>query len=108
MTLKYRNTATGRVVEILEPHEVVEQAEAAAEERAKVGSKRAKREAEMIFERGLKTSRHVERTIKVMNGDGTRWERVSDSTQTADAAPPKAKTTPKAGAKTSGDKANDE
>ncbi len=82
MTQKFRNTATGRVVVVKEPAEVIAEAEAAAEDRAKAGSKRAKRDAEAIAEAGVHAARAAERTLKAMNDpDGRRWKRVADNTR---------------------------
>lgn len=75
MALKFKNNATGRVVDMPEPHEVIAAAEAEAEVRARVGSKRAKREAEAIADRGVKLAGQAERTIKAMSGDCRRWSR---------------------------------
>lgn len=79
MALSYKNQRTGRVVTMLEPTEVEDQAEAEAEALARKGTKKSRNMAERVAELGRKKAIHVKHTIIRMDASET-WQRVSDKT----------------------------
>lgn len=74
MALNYRNTRTGRIVSMLEPNEVISLAEAESERVGRSGTKKARREAEIIASRAQRQSVHVRHTLDKMDAS-TKWER---------------------------------
>lgn len=78
MALTYRNTITGRVVTMAEPNEVTAAAEVAAERASRPGTKKAKREAQVIADRAQHQSVHLRQVLRKMD-ESTKWQRFEPS-----------------------------
>lgn len=78
MALKYRNAVTGRVVTMLEPTEVINDAEKQAAEVARGGTKQARVQGELIADRAQQQAVHTRHTLAKMD-ESDKWERVKES-----------------------------
>ncbi|MPZ27538.1 MAG: hypothetical protein GEV12_14295 [Micromonosporaceae bacterium] len=74
MALTYRNTRTGRVVTMPEPGEVLAEGEERAERASRPGTKKARREAEIIADTAARNAVHVRHTLDKMDAS-TKWQR---------------------------------
>lgn len=75
--LKYRSIRTGKVVEMLEPHEIERDADLRAEELARSDSKPERAQAESVRIKGAQMAGHARRTLDSMN-ESAVWERVTE------------------------------
>lgn len=89
MALTYRNTRTGRVVTMPEPGEVLSQGEEHAERVSRSGTKKARREAEIIADTATRNAVHVRHTLDKMDAS-SKWERFVEQSGEPEAGSPDA------------------
>lgn len=82
--LKYRHRKFGHIVDVAEPADVLAQADAEAERIARVGTKRAKREAEAIGEYAAWQANRQRATLARMD-ESRKWERYTPPAEPASA-----------------------
>lgn len=74
MALTYRNTLKGHVVAVPEPADILTAAEAEAEKLARLGTKRARLDAELLMDKAQSRALHQRQTLAKMD-ESRRWER---------------------------------
>lgn len=87
MALTYRNTRNGRMVSMSEPGEILAKGEADAERASRPGTKKARREAEIIADTAQRNAVHVRHTLDKMDAS-TKWERYNPPADPGVSAPP--------------------
>ncbi|HEX7160537.1 MAG TPA: hypothetical protein VF223_04780 [Trebonia sp.] len=85
--LKYRHRKFGHIVDVLEPADVLAQADIEAERVARVGTKRAKRDAEAIGEYAIWQANRQRQTLARMD-ESRKWERYTPPAEEPAKAPP--------------------
>lgn len=82
MALTYRNTRNGQVVTMPEPNEVIADAEVAAERASRPGTKKARREAQIIADRAAQQGVNLRQVLRKMD-ESAKWQRYEPSVEPA-------------------------
>jgi hypothetical protein len=91
--LKYRHRKFGHIVEVDEPADVIAKADAEAEALTRIGTKRAKRDAENVGEYAQWQANRQRQTLARMD-ESRKWERYVEPPAPAAAAPAPVPTPP--------------
>jgi hypothetical protein len=74
MALTYRNTLRGHIVNVAEPADILATAEMEAERLTRLGTKRARVDAELVMDKAQSQAIHQRQTLAKMD-ESRRWER---------------------------------